>query len=225
MDTVVFPNEKVTAFFSKQMMLVKLNAEVDTTIAREMGVSAFPTLVLLNSKGEEIDRIVGYLDADPFLKTLDEYQHGIGTLADLLNKSKSDTSRDLAFQIGDKYKYRGKSVDAVVWYKKVIATGQPTDSLSGESRMAVADMLRRDKKWDEALAEFAAIEKDFTGSSFAFSADAGIWQGITLARKGDTTAAISAYEAFLKNHPNVEDTSYARKQIEKLKNPPKVEKK
>ena len=91
--------------------------------------------------------------------------------------------------------------------------------------MALADMLRRDKKWDEAMAEFVAIEKDFKETAYSFSADAGIWQGITLAKKGDTAAAISAYEAFLKNHPNVEDTSYARKQIEKLKNPPKVEKK
>ncbi|MBI5266985.1 MAG: tetratricopeptide repeat protein, partial [candidate division Zixibacteria bacterium] len=213
-----------TDYFKSKVVLVKVNAEVDTTLAREMAISGYPTLVLLDKKGEEIDRVIGYMETDPFLKQLDDYQKGIGTLADLLDQSKKDTSRELSFKIADKYKYRGKPDDATGWYQKVIAVN-PTDSLAGESRMSLADMLRRAKKWDEALAAFAAVEKDFKGTPYSFSADAGIWQAITLGRKGDTTAAIAAYEVFLKNYPNSEDTSYARKQIAKLKNPPPPEEK
>jgi tetratricopeptide (TPR) repeat protein len=224
MDTVVFQSTKATEYFKSKVVLVNVNAEVDTTLAREMAISGYPTLVLLDKKGEEIDRVVGYMETDPFLKQLDDYQKGIGTLADLLNQSKTDSSREMSFKIAEKYKYRGKPADATGWYEKVIAV-KPTDSLAGESRMALADMLRRNKKWDEALTAFAAIEKDFKETTYSFSADAGIWQAITLSRKGDTTAAISAYEVFLKNYPNSEDTSYARKQIEKLKNPPPPEEK
>jgi tetratricopeptide (TPR) repeat protein len=224
MDTVVFQSAKAAEYFKTKAVLVKIDAEVDSASAREMAVSAYPTLVLLDKKGEEIDRIVGYMETDPFLKQLDDYQKGIGTLADLLNQSKTDSSREMSFKIAEKYKYRGKPADATGWYEKVIAV-KPTDSLAGESRTALADMLRRAKKWDEALTAFAAIEKDFKETKYSFSADAGIWQAITLSRKGDTTAAISAYEVFLKNYPNSEDTSYARKQIEKLKNPPPPEEK
>jgi tetratricopeptide (TPR) repeat protein len=225
MDTVVFVDSQTIRTFSKDMVLAKINAEVDTATAKAMAVSAYPTLVMLDKNGEEIDRIVGYMKTDEFLKTLADYEKGIGTLGDFLNKSKTDTTRSLAFQIADKYKYRGKAADASIWYKKVIAAGKTNDSLAGESRMAVADMLRRDKKWDEAMAEFVSIEKDFKQTSYSFAADAGIWQAITLSRKGDTTAAISAYQEFMKNYPNSEDTSYARKQIEKLKNPPPPEEK
>jgi len=225
MDTVVFVDSQTIRTFSTDMVLAKINAEVDTAAAKAMAISAYPTLVMLDKDGAEIDRIVGYMPTADFLKTLTDYKNGIGTLADLLNKSKTDTTRSLAFQVADKYKYRGKAADASVWYQKVIATGKTDDSLTGESRMAVADMLRRDKKWDEALAEFTSIEKDFKHAPYTFSADAGIWQAITLSRKGDTTAAITAYEAFLKNHPTSEDTSYAKKQIDKLKSPPPPEEK
>ena len=220
MDTVVFVDSQTIKFFSSEMVLTKIDAEKDTVAAKNFAISGYPTLVMVDKDGQEIDRIIGYLPTKEFLQTVDEYSKGIGTLADFLNKSTTDTSRKLAFDIAEKYKYRGKEQDATGWYDKVLAAGSPTDSMAGESRMAIADMLRRDKKWDDALAAFASVEKDFKDSPYAFSADAGIWQGITLARKGDTAAAIGAYEAFLKNHPAAEDTSYARKQIEKLKNPP-----
>ncbi len=225
MDTVVFVDSQTIRVFSSEMVLAKIDAEKDTVAAKNFAISGYPTLVMVDKEGQEIDRIIGYLPTKEFLQTVDEYSKGIGTLADLLNKSATDTSRALGYQIADKYKYRGKPVEAKVWFEKVLKAGSPTDSLAGESRMAIADMLRRDKKWDDALLAFASIEKDFKDLPYAFSADAGIWQGITLARKGDTTAAIGAYEAFLKNHPMAEDTSYARKQIEKLKNPPPPEEK
>jgi tetratricopeptide (TPR) repeat protein len=225
MDTVVFVDSQAIRVFSNDMVLTKINAEVDSMAAKQFAISAFPTLVMVDKDGQEIDRIVGYLPTKELLQTIDDYSKGIGTLADFLNKSATDTSRKLAFDIADKYKYRGKAEDATKWYEKVLATGAPTDSLAGESRMALADMLRRDKQWDAALTAFASVEKDFKESPYSFAADAGIWQAITLARKGDTAAAVGAYEAFLKNHPASEDTSYARKQIEKLKNPPAAEKK
>jgi tetratricopeptide (TPR) repeat protein len=224
MDTVVFVDSQTIRVFSTEMVLTKINAEVDTAAARTFAISGYPTLVMVDKDGQEIDRISGYLPTKEFLKTIDDYSKGIGTLADLLNKAKVKPERQLSYDIADKYKYRGKPVEATEWYQKVIKGGQPNDSLAGESRMAVADMIRREKKWDEALTAFAAVEKDFKETKYSFSADASIWQAITLSRKGDTTAAISAYEVFLKNYPNSEDTSYARKQIEKLKNPPVEEK-
>ncbi len=254
----MFQSAKATGYFKTKVVLVKVDAEVDTTLAREMAISGYPTLVLLDKKGEEIDRVIGYMETDPFLKQLDDYQNGIGTLADLLGQSKKDSSRELSFRIADKYKYRGKLDDATGWYQKVIAV-KPTDSLAFESRMALADMTRRakkydeaitafqaitkdfqatpamagesrmamanvlvrTKKWDEAVAEYQAIVKDFKGMPFA--PDAEFYVGYTLARKGDTAAAISAYEGFLKNNPTSPDTADVRERLEKLKNPPPPE--
>ncbi len=215
LDTEVYTDPRAIDFFSKKMVLYKTNAEVDTALAHQFNISGYPTLVMTDSKGNEIDRIIGYLPADEFLKQLEDYQKGIGTLSDLLKQADTSTSRDLYYQIGDKYKYRGGKDEAVVWFTKVIQTGQPTDSLSGESKLAIADLYLRAKDYDKALSGYDEIAGQFQGTGFAEAA--GIYTGIALARKGDTAKAIAAFENFVKMYPTSEDTSYAKSQIDKLK--------
>lgn len=217
-DTTVLNLPEAEQFFTDEMLLVRVNAEVDTMLARKYSVSAFPTLVLVKPTGEEIDRIVGFMPVDPFLTTLREYEQGIGTLDDLLGKAEDGTDRELYMQIAEKYQYRGGNDEAKAWYTKVVDAGAGNDSLSGEARMNLADMKRRDKMTDEALADFKQIETDFQGQEFA--ATAAIWQAIIHRQNGDTTQAIAGFERFIADYPNSEDTSYARKQIDKLKNPP-----
>ena len=53
--------------------------------------------------------------------------------------------------------------------------------------------------------------------------DAEIWTAIVYRLKGDTATAIGAFEDYIKHYPDSDDVDYARKQIDKLKNP--VEKK
>ena len=177
-------------------------------------MSAYPTTVLVDKNGDEVDRIVGYLETDEFLQTLENYQKGIGTLPDLLNRAQTETDRSLYFEIADKYKYRGDPEEAETWYGKVVAAGEPTDSLSGEARMALADMDRRAKNYDKALEDFKAIMTDFSGKQPA--TDAEIWIAIVYRLKGDTATAISGFEQFIADHPESEDTGYARAQIAKL---------
>ena len=196
------------------MILAKFNAEIDTSVAQQYHVSAYPTVVMIDKNGDEVDRIVGYLETDEFLKTLNDYQRGIGTLPDLLNRAQTETDRSLYFEIADKYKYRGAPEQAEEWYGKVVAAGEPTDSLSGEARMALADMERRAKNYDKALDDFKAIMTDFSGKQPA--TDAEIWMAIVYRLKGDTAAAISGFEQYIADHPESEDTGYARSQIAKL---------
>lgn len=208
-------DQKAITYFTNDMVLAKFNAEVDTTVAQIYHVSAYPTTVLVDKNGDEIDRIVGYLEADEFLETLDNYQKGIGTLPDLLNRAQTETDRSLYFEIADKYKYRGAPEQAETWYSKVVADGEPTDSLSGEARMALADMRRRAKDYDAAISDFTNIMDDFTGKQT--SLDAEIWIAIVYRLKGDTTTAISHFEKYVEDHPESEDVEYAAKQIERLK--------
>ena len=218
LDTVVFVDPAVVDFFTKQMVFAKINAEVDTVLAKRFHVSGYPTAVLVKADGSEIDRIVGYMPTAPYLKTIKDYQQGIGTLDDLLNQAKTKEDRKLYFDIADKYKYRGGDEGATEWYDKVISSGEPTDSLSGEARMALADMYRRAKDYDKALDSFASIKKDFGSGMFAETAD--IWMAVVYRTKGDTAAAINQFEQFIANYPESEDVGYAKSQVEKLKNPP-----
>ncbi|MFZ1685019.1 MAG: thioredoxin domain-containing protein [Candidatus Zixiibacteriota bacterium] len=223
LDTVTYVDPNVIDMFTNEMILVQVDAEVDTMLAKKYAISGYPTLVMMNSKGEEIDRVAGYLPPEEFMKTFRGYKEGKGTLADLLNQAKSKEDRDLFFQIADKYKYRGGSVDAESWYTKVIGMGKSTDSLSGESRVAIADIYRRDKNYTKALPMFQSISKDFTGTPFGEQGD--IYTAIVYGKMGDTANAIKSFEGFIAKYPKSEDVEYAQKQIEKLKNPPAPEKK
>lgn len=208
-------DQKVIDFFTNEMILAKINGKEDTALKREYRVSAFPTLVMVDKNGDEVDRIVGYMPPDRFLAKLRNYQKGIGTLADLLKKAQINPERPMFIEIAEKYKYREGSEDAAVWFRKVIDAGDPLDSLSGESRMALADMHRRAKEYDTAAVAFTTIMKDFEGKHFAEEAE--IWRAIVYRQKGDTTGAVAAFEDFIKHYPQSEDIDYAKKQIAKLK--------
>ncbi len=208
-------DQKVIDFFTNEMFLAKINGKEDTLLKQQHRVSGYPTLVMLDKNGEDVDRIVGYRPPEKFLKILRDYRNGIGTLADLLNQAKTKPDRSLAFEIANKYKYRDSSEDASTWYQKVIDAGDPRDSLSGESRFAIADMYRRAKEYYRALGAFSGIMKDFKGTSFA--EDAEIERAIVYRKKADTISAIAAFEDFAKHYPESEDFDYAKKQIAKLK--------
>lgn len=204
----------VIDYFATEVVLAKFNAEIDSALAKAYHISGYPTLVLTDNKGEEIDRIVGYLDPPEFVQKITDYRNGIGTLDDLLSKADTSSDRNLFYEIAEKYKYRGGADEAKEWFTKVIDAGEATDSLAGESRMALADMIRRTKDYDAARGAFAAIMKDFKGTVFAETAE--IWQAIVYRQAGDTTAAVTAFQDFIKHYPESEDVEYAQKQIDKL---------
>ena len=195
--------------------MAKVNAKTDTLLAYELGIIGYPTSVLVGEDGEEIDRIVGYMEVDDFLKTIVDYQNGIGTLDDLLARAEQESDRELYLEIAEKYKYRGGSNEAMNWYQKVIDAGEPTDSLSGQGRMSLADMLRRANEYEQALTAFGSVMKDFSGKMIA--QDAEIWKAIVYRQMGDTAMAIDAFQEYIEHYPESEDVEYATRQIDKLK--------
>ncbi len=208
-------DQKVIDFFTNEMILAKVNGKEDTLLAQQHHIVAYPTLVMVDTVGDEVDRIVGYMEPDSFLTELRNYEKGIGTLADLLRKAEVNPDRSLAFEIADKYRYRDGREEAVTWYQKVIDHGDPRDSLSGESRMALADMHRRAKEYDLAALAFTSIMNDFEGTMFAEEAE--VWRAIVYRIKADTTAAITAFEEFIEHYPESEDVDYAEKLFMKVK--------
>jgi len=222
LDTVVFRDQKAIDYFTDEVILVKINAEVDTALARGLHVSGYPTAVLIDTTGDEIDRVIGFYETAEYLQILQDYKNGIGTLDDLLNRAKTESdNRELAFDIGDKYKYRGGNDLAVEWFDKVVSKENPLDSLSGLSRLAIANLYYRAKEYEKSLESYDQIKVDFSG--LAPEEEASIWGGIVYEKKGDTAQAISRFEEFIKQFPQSEDVEYAQEQIDELKGTGKKE--
>ncbi len=206
----------VIEFLSDEMILVKINAEVDTALATEYKIIGYPIIVMLDENGEEIDRLVGYKPPEEFVQTFRDYAQGIGTMDDLLTRVKTESDRTLYMRIANKYKYRVAPEEAGVWFTRVVDEGDPQDSLSGKSRLALADMSRRNKNLDDAISAYEGIWKDFAGTETG--EDAEIWIAVIYRKQGDTTEAVKRFEAFVKDNPGATEGNleYCQKQIEKL---------
>jgi len=200
------------------MILVKINAVVDTAVSNHYYARAFPTSLLIRKNGDEVDRLVGFDSTDIYIQTFLDYTNGIGTLDDLLGQAESVVDRSLFMEIADKYKYRGDFDAATNWLERVIEAGEPLDSLSGEARSALAYMLRKEEKYDEAIVAFGKIAREFVDTYHG--RDAIIYQGICYKAKGDTGAAIAAYESYVEKFPESSDLEWVQEQINNLKNQP-----
>jgi thioredoxin-related protein len=77
--------------------------------AKRFHVSGFPTLILLNSQAEEIDRVSGYLPMPTFLETFLNYEKGIGTL-DALQEQLAEfpDQLEIKMQVAQKFDDRGQ---------------------------------------------------------------------------------------------------------------------
>ena len=72
MDRKVFRDSAVGAFVNERFVAVKLDVErgEGPRAAERYGVRAYPTLLVVDASGDEIDRSVGYLDADGLVSFL-----------------------------------------------------------------------------------------------------------------------------------------------------------
>lgn len=202
------------------MLLVKINGDNDSLRKAEYKVSGYPTTVLIDKSGRDIDRVIGFKPTEEYIKALVDYSNGVGTLADLLEQAKTKEDRELYYEIANKYKYSGGLTEAETWFQRVIEAGEPFDSLSGMSRLGEADMYRRAGEYDKSLAAFLSMANDFKGTIFEEPAD--IYTAIVYGRLADTAGAIAAFQKFAEKYPDSEDKEYALEQIERFQNPPET---
>jgi outer membrane protein assembly factor BamD (BamD/ComL family) len=78
----------------------------------------------------------------------------------------------------------------------------------------MADMYRRAKDLDAAIAAFEKIQEDFEGMSVAEAAL--FYEAYCNGKKGDSTAAVAAFQEYVDMYPESEDVEYCREQIAKF---------
>lgn len=207
---------------SKSMVFAKINAEVDTLTAQKYIIPGYPTLVITESDGTEIERIGGFLPAEEFIETVNNYLNDVGTLADYLRMADTNATVEVNAVIAEKYESRGMYDMAMKYYRQVIdADPDNAEGKTPDAMLSIGGIMMHDKLYDEAIAQFKNVITKYNGSESAI--DGELWLGYALRKKGDTTAAINHYETFLKNYPNYEDSTRIKETIEKLKNPPPPE--
>jgi tetratricopeptide (TPR) repeat protein len=204
--------------FSMDFVFFKTNAEKDTALAERFKVNGYPTVILTNPSGEEIDRVVGYANAPDFMQKIKEYLKGEGTLSNLENKLKKDTTDiELWFKVGDKYQERRRFEEALLNFNKVVSL-DPKDKTTkaSEALLNMGFIYRKLKNYPNAIEKFQEILKQYPKSKVSLKAEEYI--PYTYATMGDTVKAVTLFKKILKDHPDLESgkKDSVEKMIDKL---------
>jgi len=106
---------------SQTAVLIHLNTDKPETkpISKQFHLGGIPTVVVLDPKGQEVDRIIGYEgDRSEWLKTLLASLYGIDTIDDLQNQFAAKPESKIARDLAQKYLDRGDGTNALTWVDK-----------------------------------------------------------------------------------------------------------
>jgi thioredoxin-like negative regulator of GroEL len=210
-----FADSAVIAF-SGDFLWAKVDANEDTMATKRHRVFGYPTTILLDPSGEEIDRIVGYLPPEPFLAEIQGYLAGRGTLAAMLEQvSAAPQDVQLKFQLGEKYHQRGLWEESLAVFEEVVRLDPENGAgLADDAMIHQGEALRRLKRIDEAVARFRQLQERFPESEMATDAELEI--GYTYQNARRTDEAVAVYEDFLHQYPDHQYVDWIKRQLEEL---------
>jgi len=220
MDTTTFINPAVVGWITENVVFTKVYGKKKdgsrTAFTDSAGVRGFPTYVLLNPEGTEIDRAVGAMPSSEFITTFTDFKNGKNTLADFLSRVEQESTAELNYQIANKYRWRGKTKEAEQYFQQVIKLdAEDKEGFTVESAYALADMARRDYHYDLAIERYQHLIDTYPESKY--QPDFHVYQAICLKDAGQTQKAIEKFTEFIRLFPKSEDVEYAQGKIETLK--------
>ncbi len=197
-------------------IFVKINAEVDTSLAKDFGISGYPTIVITKSNGEEIDRIWGYLSPTDFYNQVQLYLQGKETLDDYLIRLEDEPeNQEYILIVAEKQTSRREFDKALDYYGRILKLDP--DNENGhrlEALESIYDVKGRAKDYDGAIKTAGLIIEQFPGTEEADDARAII--GYYTNKKGDSKKALKTYRDYLKNYPDGENAGWIKKRVADL---------
>ena len=90
LDTDTYTDQRVIEFAKKNLISKKIDAEKNNgpQQKKKYRVKGYPTILLLDSEGNEIDRIIGYRPPEEFFNELNRIKNRENTLSDLITRYK-----------------------------------------------------------------------------------------------------------------------------------------
>jgi tetratricopeptide (TPR) repeat protein len=215
LDTVTYVDPLVMGM-SADDIFVKVNAEVDTGLARQYGIAGYPTIVVAGPDGKEKDRIWGYLPPTDFYNQVQLYLQGKETLEDYLGRLQDEPENlDYLSLVAEKYASRSRFDDAIEYYRKIVALDPDNEQDHGADAMAaIYDTQARAGDYTGAIATCRSIVEKFPGTSEADDAEA--MMGYYTAKSGDNLKALKIYRDYLERHPDSENAGWIKKRVADL---------
>jgi len=215
LDDSVYTDPKVVQM-STEMVFVKVDSDKDTLNTRKYGISGYPTVVLMNPGGEEIDRIYGYLPLPDFINQINLYLEGKETLQDYLGRLE-DNPNDLEvnFTLAEKYEARSQYERSASFYSKVLELDPQNEAgKSDQALMNLGFSYYRQKEFQKAIDTNTEFLKRYPDSEL--KEDVITYIPYFYAKWGKKEMALSLYNRYLKDYPQGENVEWVNKQMKKL---------
>ena len=189
---------------------------MDTATAARYRVRGYPTVLVLNEKGQELDRVVGYYRAPQFMSQVEDYLAGRNTLASMiaeehLNKSSAES----VYRLGDRLADHGRFDESRERFARVMKldpknkTGHVDDAIYRLARMARKDKdYESDRKYAQMILDRYA-DSDMMRPAF-------LEVGISLKKAGKFEKARKQFLQYSARFPDDEDAPWAREQADTL---------
>ena len=203
LDSVTYKDEKVIEFLGGTVAL-KYDAEkgVGEELAGKYRVVAYPTLIVFNSSGEEIDRFVGYLPPAEFIETIEGYTKGVGTTL-FYEKKLADNPDDfeLLYTLGMKYADAVRAEKAKATFARVMELDP--DNAHGkraEILLTLGDVSYDSEKFEDARSYYERmIEENPSGEVY----EDGLRRLARAEYKlGNADKAVASYGRYVDLHPD-----------------------
>ncbi len=210
-------DSKMLSYFEKEgYILISVNPEKDREAESTFRVYGYPTMIVFDKNGKEIDRILGYMDIAQLIRTIEDFKKGIGTLNYMLKKyEKNPDDLDLIFNISTKYIAKAdfkRAIDILNIMENKAEKGKKKDEVI-KAIMRKAYAYYKWKKFNRAADCMLEIAKKYPDSKEARDAylDASYYAG----RDGDKKREKELLKEFVKRYPDDPRVNKIKEKIKK----------
>ncbi len=202
--------------FSKRFTMAKLNAEVDTTTAARYRVLGYPTIMVLNEKGEELDRVVGYYRAPEFMSQVEDYLAGRNTLASMVaQEPENKNDPEFIYKLADRLADHGLFEDSRKHFMAFVELDPKNRSgRTDDAYYRLARMARKEHDYASDRKYAQIVVDRYPDSDMYRAAFLEVGQGYR--KDGHLERARSIFLDYAKRFPTDEDAPWAREQADTL---------
>jgi tetratricopeptide (TPR) repeat protein len=149
--------------FSRSQIYMLLDAEVDSEgirLSRKFNVDSYPTILILDSKGQEIDRLIGGRDAKELMRDLQKIFDNPLPYTQLTRKAKEDTGDyALQYRAGERAFERKDYASARQFLSRAAGKSNNDAAMRSVSLLLLSMACFKDAKYSEALSALDDFER------------------------------------------------------------------
>ena len=198
LDRAVFKDPESGNFINHHFVSVKIDGEKGEgpEIMDRFNITGYPTILVLDADGNEIDRIVGFGEKQEFLTILNDYINGVNTIAYWQKKADENPEDTQALiVVAEKLWEKSDFAAAVPYYEKLASVTKDDEQLQvTHLRLAEYALTNDDVQPFKKLLAGNTLNEDYRKS-------ANLRMLSYYRKKGDQPNLIQTYDVLIKENP------------------------